>query len=128
MTMFLLCFFFFKQKTAYEMRISDWSSDVCSSDLFLRLGRLNSAAHNEEVRQHMTVTEKTLANAIRALSMDAVQAANSGHPGMPMGMADVATVLFREFLKFDPKSPRSEERRVGKECVSTCRSRWWPYT
>src|SRR3546814_5086388 len=74
---------------------------------FLRLGRLNSAAHNEEVRQHMTVTEKTLSNAIRALSMDAVQAANSGHPGMPMGMADVATVLFREFLKFDPK--RSEE-------------------
>src|SRR3546814_10941659 len=65
---------------------------------------------NEEVRQHMTVTEKTLANAIRALSMDAVQAANSGHPGMPMGMADVATVLFREFLKFDPKSPRWADR------------------
>src|SRR3546814_3214549 len=63
-----------------------------------------------EVRQHMTVTEKTLANAIRALSMVAVQAANSGHPGMPMGMADVATVLFREFLKFDPKSQRWADR------------------
>ncbi|MCF8708315.1 transketolase [Rhizorhapis sp. SPR117] len=58
----------------------------------------------------MTVTEKTLANAIRALSMDAVQAANSGHPGMPMGMADVATVLFREYLKFDPKTPHWADR------------------
>jgi transketolase len=43
-----------------------------------------------------------MANAIRALAMDAVEAANSGHPGMPMGMADVATVLFTRFLKFDP--------------------------
>jgi transketolase len=48
---------------------------------------------------------KEMANAIRALSMDAVQKANSGHPGMPMGMADVATVLFSKFLKFDPKNP-----------------------
>ncbi len=48
---------------------------------------------------------KDMANAIRALSMDAVQAANSGHPGMPMGMADVATVLFSEVLKFDAADP-----------------------
>ena len=46
-----------------------------------------------------------MANAIRALAMDAVQKANSGHPGMPMGMADVATVLFTKFLKFDPSKP-----------------------
>jgi transketolase len=48
------------------------------------------------------VTHNDMANAIRALAMDAVEKANSGHPGMPMGMADVATVLFTQFLKFDP--------------------------
>jgi transketolase len=48
------------------------------------------------------VPHADMANAIRALAMDAVEQANSGHPGMPMGMADVATVLFREFLTFDP--------------------------
>jgi transketolase len=51
-----------------------------------------------------------LANAIRALAMDAVQAANSGHPGMPMGMADVATVLFSKYLKFDPSAPKWADR------------------
>jgi len=51
-----------------------------------------------------------MANAIRALSMDAVQAANSGHPGMPMGMADIATVLFSKFLKFDPATPDWPDR------------------
>lgn len=50
------------------------------------------------------------ANAIRALSMDAVEAANSGHPGMPMGMADVATVLFQNYLKFDPTDPHWADR------------------
>ncbi len=48
---------------------------------------------------------KELANCIRFLSIDAVQNANSGHPGMPMGMADVATVLFKDFLNFDPNNP-----------------------
>ena len=51
-----------------------------------------------------------MANAIRALSMDAVQSANSGHPGMPMGMADVATVLFDNHLKFDPARPDWADR------------------
>jgi transketolase len=48
---------------------------------------------------------KDLSNAIRFLSIDAVQKANSGHPGMPMGMAEVVTVLFKDFLKFNPKNP-----------------------
>ena len=53
---------------------------------------------------------KDLANAIRALAMDAVEAAKSGHPGMPMGMADVATVLFARFLRFDPSAPEWPDR------------------
>src|SRR3546814_3408654 len=71
---------FFKQKTAYEMRISDWSSDVCSSDLEAEL----------------------VVGAVR----------------------DVRVVRRLLFLA---RHVRSEERRVGKECVSTCRSRWSPY-
>lgn len=51
-----------------------------------------------------------MANAIRALAMDAVEQANSGHPGMPMGMADVVTVLFSKFLKFDPSTPHWSDR------------------
>ena len=51
-----------------------------------------------------------MANAIRFLSADAVQKANSGHPGMPMGMADVATVLFSKFLKFDTADPDWADR------------------
>ncbi|XSG82849.1 MAG: transketolase [Methyloligella sp. ZOD6] len=55
-------------------------------------------------------TREDMANAIRALAMDAVQKANSGHPGMPMGMADVATVLFTKFLKFDAEHPEWPDR------------------
>ena len=55
--------------------------------------------HNPQLaNDNQPMPTKPMANAIRALSMDAVQAANSGHPGMPMGMADVATVLFSQFL------------------------------
>ena len=56
------------------------------------------------------VKHQRMANAIRALAMDAVERAKSGHPGMPMGMADVATVLFTRYLKYDPTSPRWPDR------------------
>jgi len=58
----------------------------------------------------MQPTQRRLANAIRALAMDAVEAANSGHPGMPMGMADAATALFTRHLKFDAADPRWPDR------------------
>ena len=56
------------------------------------------------------IAHANMANAIRALAMDAVEQAKSGHPGMPMGMADVATVLFTQFLKFDPADPKWPDR------------------
>lgn len=67
-------------------------------------------SESEPPGQTAAATYKDLANAIRALSMDAVQKANSGHPGMPMGMADVATVLFTKFLKFNPQAPDWPDR------------------
>src|SRR3546814_5285436 len=91
------CFFFFKQKTAYEMRISDWSSDVCSSDLLVK-----SPAG---AWQWQPIDQK---------EEDMAPMAHDPSKKVPtmMTTADMA---------------RSEERRVGKECVSTCRSRWSPY-
>lgn len=55
-------------------------------------------------------SRKELANAIRALSMDAVQKANSGHPGAPMGMADIAEVLWRDYLNHNPTNPHWADR------------------
>src|SRR5688500_19469117 len=56
------------------------------------------------------VAHALMANAIRVLAMDAVQAANSGHPGLPMGAADIATVLFTKHLKFDAGDPHWPDR------------------
>jgi transketolase len=61
-------------------------------------------------KDSIAIDERVMANAIRALTMDAVQKANSGHPGMPMGMADVAAVLYNRFLKFDPAAPDWPDR------------------
>ncbi len=66
---------------------------------------MNDLAHDLSPKAGEKPSQREMANAIRALSMDAVEAANSGHPGMPMGMADVATVLFTKFLKFDASAP-----------------------
>src|SRR3546814_2878299 len=97
----MLCLvFFFKQKTAYEMRISDWSSDVCSSDL----------TADKKVGCVATGLPGTLLGH------------KARHPAhqriLNVGRGNVA------YLR---SGNRSEERRVGKECVSTCRSRWSPY-
>ncbi len=67
-------------------------------------------AHSDPASHGATPSSTELANAIRALAMDAVEAAKSGHPGMPMGFADVATVLFTRFLKFDAARPHWPDR------------------
>ena len=71
---------------------------------------MNQQVASAEENQSTNLDYKLMANAIRALSMDAVQKANSGHPGMPMGMADVATILFAKYLKFDPRNPLWPDR------------------
>src|SRR3546814_5445732 len=106
----ILFFFFFKQKTAYEMRISDWSSDVCSSDLICALcGRVSA------LYEHGAIRNRLIAGA-RVVRGDGACGACSSHVRrvLVVGLFSLATF-------------RSEERRVGKECVSTCRSRWSPY-
>src|SRR3546814_10767195 len=95
----LCCFFFFKQKTAYEMRISDWSSDVCSSDL-----------PSSRPCDACSVADLTMKPDILSTTGDAnptpADTPNPNQSGVGIAAA------------------RSEERRVGKECVSKCRSRW----
>src|SRR3546814_1983996 len=93
----VVSFFFFKQKTAYEMRISDWSSDVCSSDL------------------RPPVLPIIYPSGERA----AFVGIHYIYPLIGVGLLGILT--------FFVGNRRSEERRVGKECVSTCRSRWSPY-
>src|SRR3546814_4739845 len=96
----IVFFFFFKQKTAYEMRISDWSSDVCSSDLY------------PEYLQHLDRTPRFLP----------VQGIPFRRRGVPR---DVPVPLCLSAGRAG--GARSEERRGGKEGASTCRSRWSPY-
>src|SRR3546814_4710926 len=103
----MFLFFFFKQKTAYEMRISDLSSDVCSSDLdVLADGDYDHARSGGGIRPG------DYAGAGAGGDHDTWQSRGKGRLADP----EVQGPL-----------PRSEERRVGKECVSTCRSRWSPY-
>src|SRR3546814_12423689 len=127
--MWCLCIVLFlcRQKTAYEMRISDWSSDVCSSDLaqpvrgFIHSAETGRSRHADAARRaHAAATNR------RSLAV--------GNAG-----AGAADPLFRQLrpaslcgqwtvaVDFARTADRSEERRVGKECVITCRSRWSQY-
>src|SRR3546814_3726020 len=95
--------FFFKQKTAYEMRISDWSSDVCSSDLEIALPTCDAW----KVFQALLLGSELQ------------------YQGPALAVGDPMSAHWRSGDQ--QLFGRSEERRVGKECVSTCRSRWSPY-
>src|SRR3546814_4900149 len=103
-------FFFFKQKTAYEMRISDWSSDVCSSDLM--------RARNGGERGRMPPFSRV--HTIEAIidQFERTQQAAQSTVHVPQQLGNLYETVGAD--------QRSEERRVGKECVSTCRSRWSP--
>src|SRR3546814_9197620 len=100
-------FFVCKQKTAYEMRISDWSSDVCSSDL----GEVG------QLLQRVVVDPPVLGGPVQR---DVLQRRRDRVGEDLPRRGDDARPLARD-------EQRSEERRVGKECVRTCRSRWSPY-
>src|SRR3546814_6192620 len=112
-------FFFFKQKTAYEMRISDWSSDVCSSDLDAA-GRGVAAAN--VVVQFVDYRDTGLRDSSGAVVPEA-QVIGEGDVWVLTG----GNLVPGRWSKGSPEAVRSEERRVGKECGSTCRSRWSPY-
>src|SRR3546814_8002215 len=105
--------FFVKQKTAYDMRISDWSSDVCSSDLAKPITA-------EELQRVTEGTIRELPNQFETNA--AVQAGIRKNEllGRPEDYYQTLAAKFRSI-------GRLEERRVGKECVSTCRSGWSPY-
>src|SRR3546814_17409970 len=143
-------FFFFKQKTAYEMRISDWSSDVCSSDLLAWWQRREPAATRRRsgllvlafLAAAQALLGLALAGAVAWLQLFLTATAG----GMAAWLADL---LIGWRARFNPLpwlvalAPaagwfaaghtllaalyRSEESRVGKECVSTCSSRWSQY-
>src|SRR3546814_15639117 len=113
--MFIQFVFFFKQKTAYEMRISDWSSDVCSSDL-ARPGPPQPAAAALG-RRGNRLCRPRLREARGRLRAPPVQ---------PASLAGDRCLAPLHRGDGGDHHPRSEERRVGKECVSTCRSRRSP--
>src|SRR3546814_10921904 len=110
-------FFFFKQKTAYELRISDWSSDVCSSDLIVVRSLDQQRAVALALHRHRFVGDfdagvaRRLQRARQLQSAEQLRRQRAPEPLARFGAVDAG----------------SEERRVGKGCVSTCKTRWSPY-
>src|SRR3546814_15216308 len=138
-----ICSFFCEQKTAYEMRMSDWSSDVCSSDLHIipKSARklIEKLLERTGIKQNSALDGVWLPeNALVAneygslLHLDYIHRNHAGYIKQVerrlLGADDMAAELGR--IKREMYDGvfryRSEERRVGKECVSTCRNRWYP--
>src|SRR3546814_3831004 len=114
----LLCFFFFKQKTAYEMRISDWSSDVCSSDLPKVVPTGTGAGKRAGLTAFAQERERRRGAAELPAARGTPPPKNGGESN------DLPRKSLMDASGFEPWSgSRSEERRVGKECVRTGRYR-----
>src|SRR3546814_3335836 len=114
-----ICFFFFKQKTAYEMRISDWSSDVCSSDL----SRDQERRRRRALPCRKQVAQGRVHHAVRPAVHGAAPGRRPAAEAQRPGARELSRYPAR---RYRVRQFRSEERRVGKECVSTFRSRWSP--
>src|SRR3546814_2419676 len=127
-----LIFFFFKQKTAYEMRIGVWSSDVCSSDLADRRERDDRTARVVDALAEQVLAEAALLaleHVGQRLQRTLVGAGDDAAAAAVVEQCVDGFLQHALFVAHDDvrRAQRSEERRVGKECGSTCRSRWWPY-
>src|SRR3546814_6936196 len=107
-------FFVFKQKTAYDVRISDWSSDVCSSDL--------DWLHVAAVAAPIELCNAALGGDDLLREVGLLSA-----PDLDVTLLHATTPAGEDAVSDEAIDVRSEERRVGKECVGTCRSRWSPY-
>src|SRR3546814_13011505 len=133
-------FFFFKQKTAYEMRISDWSSDVCSSDLaedfesipghgaLATLDGQRVVVGNRRLMEREGIELNQLADRRQELAeggRTAVLVAIDGRAAGLVGMADAPRPTAADAVA-ELRRLSSDERPVGNECVSKCRSRWSP--
>src|SRR3546814_2542751 len=110
-------FLFFKQKTAYEMRISDWSSDVCSSDLSALVGNGPPVAGLDNQVAACPDEGKQVGDGVSGIEkmLEHIECGD-----------DIIRSPGPHHTRIELPDDRSEERRVGKECVSTCRSRWSP--
>src|SRR3546814_16645470 len=115
-------FFLFKQKTAYEMRISDWSSDVCSSDLEITT-TVKQNAENAAAANQLAGSARQSAETGGSVVRDAV-AAVSRIEDSARRISDIVSLIDEIAFQTNLLAlNRPEERRVGKEVVSTCRSR-----
>src|SRR3546814_20952850 len=127
--------FFYKQKTAYDMRISDWSSYVCSSDLLLKHCPSKTSIHHvPKVIVHTSsssiiwIRAHAKAELIQVLYYCKLRIllAHSPRPTAAIGLIAICAGLPARNHTRHTGIARSEERRVGKECVRACRSRWSP--
>src|SRR3546814_2286677 len=129
-------FFFFKQKTAYDMRISDWSSDVCSSDLVPcndhthdLVGAFQNGMDPQVAPEAFDwiILKIAIASMKLKRTVDYRRTRVRCEPLGHGGETDLVRGIFRYLDGCRVQQGRSEERRVGQGCVGTCRSRWSPY-